>query len=172
MISNSLNNKSQELLKDLKLTEPLPELKTEDLYFRKIFGDRVVTYGDGGWNLYFVPLYIEEELPLPLENRRKLVDLLSVLGENRNDWNLRAPVMDIIDTDIWPNYNFKLNLEQIIYDHRLRSSSLIKNVSNENRKFSLRSAYAWYPTDITVLEGGKTARISGPFRHLRLKRKH
>jgi hypothetical protein len=167
--SSQNNNKSQELLKDFKLTESLPELEAEDLYFRKIFGDRIVTYGDGGWILYLVPLYIEEELPLPLENRRKLVDLLSELGENRNDWNLRAPVMDIIDPDIWPNYNFKFNLEQIIYDDTLKTASLIKNLSNENSKFSLRSQYAWYPTDITVLEGGKTARISGPFRHLRLK---
>jgi hypothetical protein len=158
------------LQKSRSLHKDLPNISDEDKIFKKVFGDRLIHYGNGGISSLIVPLFLEEILPFEYEKRKRLVELLSVLSEQRKDI-LVSPVIDIIDPDLSPNYNFRFDPESF-FEYRLLNKKYKVNLDLDEETikiFSLRSQYAWFPTKIKVLKSGRKANLYGPFRHLRLK---
>ena len=104
---------------DLRVIENCPEIKHK---FIKIGKDQEYHYGDGGYTMFMMPLYCCHLLRVPQSLKQALTQHLKALSLQRNDRHQDAPVIDIIDPDLAPNY----------YAPRLNPRSE-------------RSKYAWSP---------------------------
>lgn len=97
--------------------------------FIKYGWDRQVYYGDGGRCFLRFPVYKVEYMHLKRETVQNLIKKLEALGNIRQDWHKDAPVLDIIDPDLGPNYYLAKSLHKAVDE---------------------RSKYAWFPVDVLV----------------------
>jgi hypothetical protein len=114
----------------IKYSQPSIDLSS---IFIKYGWDHEVKYGDGGYCYLKYPIYRIQELPIINEKLNFLVDSLRTLGKQRKDFHRDAPVIDIIDPDLNPNYFY--------------SQSAISKISE-------RSRYAWFPVDVLLKQDG------------------
>lgn len=90
------SNPIEEQLKSLK-----EQLKNPTTYF-KVGNICELKYGDGGeCTTNYRLLFVQN---LGIVNAKEIVKFLVQLGKLRNDWNPKAPVLDIIDPDLYPVY--------------------------------------------------------------------
>lgn len=135
------------------LRENLESPKT----FVKVGNKSHLYYGDGGECITDYQLYTVKKLSI--ENSKEIVKFLVKLGKHRNDWNKYAPVLDIIDPDLYPVFYSKdewiqnrldimsdedVSIKRIIRRESRASSLLLNDPAHERYK------YHWKPINVAI----------------------
>lgn len=153
-IFNEGNNPFQELTDamDLHLSHPNT--------FVKVGNKSQLYYGDGGRCITDYQLYLVKKLSI--ENSKEIVKFLIKIGKERNDWNPNAPVLDIIDPDLYPVFyqndewiqnrldvmsNEDVNLKRIIR-REIREQSAASLILNDPAHE--RYKYHWKPINVAI----------------------
>ncbi|KRX07034.1 hypothetical protein PPERSA_08711 [Pseudocohnilembus persalinus] len=153
-------------LKEIEMLQKQAEYLKDPRNFVKLASDRDFSYGDGGYCKKLFPVYGCKSLDFPKEQRQKFVEQLLKLGEERQDWHENCPVMDIIDPELNPNYDFQYKQHKFIYD----PTQIKEQFQDEQYQTykSLRSKYAWIPTKFRVNNQNLDTKIMGTIHNLPL----
>ena len=149
--------------------------------FYRLRGDRFIEFGDGGEAFLIYPVWIHEHLPVSESCRKRLLNILYQLNQERQDFHPSpSPVEDIIDPDLLshrPSSTFDRNQwiarkkKQLEADER-RSRQFIRDLNqNEYDDLSeheqIRDRYHWLPSEFLIDKDGNV-KIQTPIHHLPL----
>lgn len=128
--------------------------------FVKVGNKSHLHYGDGGECITDYQLYVAKKVSI--ENSKEIVKFLVKLGKYRNDWNPNAPVLDIIDPDLYPAFYQKdewiQNRLDIMADEDANIARIIRREIRAVSPASLmlndpaheRYKYHWQPINVTI----------------------
>lgn len=128
--------------------------------FIKVGNKSHLHYGDGGECIIDYRLYAVKQLSI--ENSKEIVKFLVKLGNDRNDWNPNAPVLDIIDPDLYPvfypKHEWVQNRLDIISDEDDYVAGIVRSEIGAQSAETLflndpaheRYKYHWKPINIAI----------------------
>ncbi|CAF3335477.1 unnamed protein product [Rotaria sp. Silwood2] len=147
--------------------------------FYRLHGDRNIGFGDGGQAFLVYPVWIHENLPVSELHRKRLLNTLYKLNEERKDFHpYPSPVEDIIDPDLLPfrpiltfdrNQWIAQRLKQLQtseYELRQFKQYLDQRAYNDfSEHEKLRNTYQWLPSEFIIDKNGKVD-IKTPIHHI------
>lgn len=128
--------------------------------FAKVGNNSNLHYGDGGHCVTDYSLFFSKNLCI--KNTKKLTSILLKIGKERNDWNPKAPVLDIIDPDLHPIYfpadKWISNRLEVMGEENRYTSAIIKRELKKQSAESLvlddpaheRYKYHWKPINVRI----------------------
>ena len=163
----------------IDLNEEIDETQIEKPDFYRLHGDRMMEFGDGGDAFLVYPVWIQEKLPVKDLYRRRLLDVLNQLNDERQDFHPSpSPVEDIIDPDLLP---FR---PPSAFDRNrwiARQQKQLENSDRKQRRFKrdvadgeydtlseheqIRDTYQWLPSEFVIETTGRVD-IRSPIHHL------
>ncbi|CAF0917842.1 unnamed protein product [Adineta steineri] len=159
--------------------EILDETAINKPNFYRLDGDNDVEFGDGGSASLVYPVWIHEQLPISEKRRKRLLNVLYQLNEERQDFHPSpSPVEDIIDPDLLPYRPVSIFDQNRWIERRKRQ---LNNTELKQRRFvrdlregayndlseheKLRDTYQWVPSEFIIDKDGKVD-IRTPIIHL------
>ena len=160
-------------------SEEIDETTMNKPDFYRLHGDRQVAFGDGGQAFLTYPVWVHEHLPVSERCRKRLLNTLYQLNEQRKDFHPSpSPVEDIIDPDLLafrPASTFDRNEwiarqknQMVMSSYELRhfQRDLQDGAYNHlSEHEQLRNRYQWLPSEFVIDEKGKVD-IKTPIHHL------